>query len=336
MLTGIYLVVALGLVFLAAELFTNAVEWFGKRLNVNEGAVGSVLAALGTALPETSVAIVAIFLGGHERIEAGIGAILGAPLMLSTLGMLLTGGSVLLFAARGIRKREIKADHKVIGSNLRYFFLVYFLAVAAAPIPVHGIKLAIAAVLALIYLRYAYRTLTCADSDPERHSMRPLHFHRVIGMPKLRWVITQLASSLALMLFGAKLFVDNVVLASSSLGVSPIVLSVMITPIATELPEVFNSVTWIRHKKDTLALGNVTGAMVFQSSIPPAIGLIFTPWRLDTVAYAAISVALLASLVAWGDITLRKKLSPYSLIVAGTLYLLYPLLVFAILPAMQR
>ncbi len=42
----------------------------------------------------------------------------------------------------------------------------------------------------------------------------------------------------------------------------------LVAPIATELPEKFNAVIWIRQGKDTLAMGNITGAMVFQASIP--------------------------------------------------------------------
>src|SRR4026208_289758 len=49
------LAVALVIILLAAELFTNGIEWFGHKLNLAEGAVGSVLAAVGTALPGTVI-----------------------------------------------------------------------------------------------------------------------------------------------------------------------------------------------------------------------------------------------------------------------------------------
>src|SRR5205085_12496805 len=71
-----------------AEYFTNAVEWLGRRLKLSDSATGSFLAAVGTAMPETLVAIVAIFFSeGAEADDVGIGGILGAPFMISTLAM---------------------------------------------------------------------------------------------------------------------------------------------------------------------------------------------------------------------------------------------------------
>src|SRR4029079_13215694 len=93
------LAVALAVILLAAELFTNGIEWFGHKLNLAEGAVGSVLAAVGTALPETMIPLIAILLGGGEAAgHIGVGAILGAPFMLSTLAMFVTGIAVLIAA----------------------------------------------------------------------------------------------------------------------------------------------------------------------------------------------------------------------------------------------
>ena len=54
------LVIALLVILIGAELFTNGIEWVGRKLDLAEGAVGSVLAAVGTALPETMIPIIAI------------------------------------------------------------------------------------------------------------------------------------------------------------------------------------------------------------------------------------------------------------------------------------
>jgi len=322
----------LALVLVAAELFTNAIEWFGKRLNVSEGAVGSVFAAVGTALPETSIAVIAVVMG-NDHTEAGIGAILGAPMMLSTLAMFITGCSVLAFAAAGKRSTTINADHTVVGRDLRSFFLVYTLALVAALVPNRIWKIPIAGLLLAAYAYYVYRTFNCPACPKEEVEMRPLHFRRHNETPRLRWVVAQLITGLVLMLAGARVFVDSVIILANALGISALVLSVIITPIATELPEKFNSITWVRHRKDTLALGNITGAMVFQSSVLPAIGIVLTPWELNTQAIASIAVAMLASIIAWGEMTLRKRLSPYSLLMGGVFYLLYPLAVFVIWPS---
>src|ERR671910_2055394 len=95
------LFIALGIILLGAELFTNGIEWFGRKLELAEGAVGSVLAAVGTALPETMIPIIAIlFSTGEHSEEIGIGAILGAPFMLATLAMFVTGVAVMVQARK--------------------------------------------------------------------------------------------------------------------------------------------------------------------------------------------------------------------------------------------
>src|SRR4029078_9643097 len=94
-----------------AELFTNGIEWFGKKLGLAEGAVGSVLAAVGTALPETMIPIIAILFSGQEHSdEIGVGAILGAPFMLATLAMFVTGIAVLA-QARQREAGDVMAGH---------------------------------------------------------------------------------------------------------------------------------------------------------------------------------------------------------------------------------
>ncbi|MEK8004830.1 sodium:calcium antiporter, partial [Burkholderia contaminans] len=47
-------------ILVAAEVFTNALEHLGERLKISEGVTGSLFAAVGTALPETMVPLLAL------------------------------------------------------------------------------------------------------------------------------------------------------------------------------------------------------------------------------------------------------------------------------------
>ena len=119
----VILIGALVIILLGAELFTNGIEWFGKKLGLAEGAVGSVLAAVGTALPETMIPIIAILTGGGSEAShgVGVGAILGAPFMLSTLAMFVTGVAVLYVARRRPTGDVMQVDTHVLAHDVRYF-----------------------------------------------------------------------------------------------------------------------------------------------------------------------------------------------------------------------
>ena len=112
-MTALELLGAFVLIIGGAIGFTNAVEWLGHRLNLGEGAVGALLAAVGTALPESLIPIVALLGGGgQEATDVAIGAIIGAPFLLGTLAMLLVVGSAHLFAGRREQGAEIIGDER--------------------------------------------------------------------------------------------------------------------------------------------------------------------------------------------------------------------------------
>ena len=94
-----------------------------------------------------------------------------------------------------------------------------------------------------------------------------------------------------------------------ALGVEALVLALVLAPLATELPEKVNSFFWVREGKDALALGNVSGAMVFQSTIPVGIGLIFTQWSLDANAIVSIGLGLVGGLLAYECLHRAKRFS---------------------------
>ncbi len=159
---------------------------------------------------------------------------------------------------------------------------------------------------------------------------KPLYFHRDPEMPHRHRIFLQIGFALVGIIVGAEIFVREVETLSTTLGAAPLVVSLLVTPIATELPEKFNSVLWIRQRKDTLALGNITGAMVFQSTFPVSIGLVFTTWQLTGDALVAGLLALVSGTVFYVTLRVRHTLSWWSLGGAGSVYFAYLVYVFAL------
>ena len=303
------LILALIVILIGAELFTNGIEWVGRKLDLAEGAVGSVLAAVGTALPETMIPIIAIlFAGGGEASHAvGIGAILGAPFMLSTLAMFVTGIGVIAFRGRRATDEDMRIDAPTLLHDVRYFAIAYAIAVGAAFLPLEPVwlKWIVAVGLVAIYAWYV-RGHFVADPEVDLEDLAPLRFHRLDAgahradpaIPRLRIVYVQVAVALACIVVGAFFFVDGVEQVASVLGVDELLLALVVAPIATELPEKFNSLIWVRQNKDTLAMGNITGAMVFQSTIPTFVALVFasSAWHIGEGSYTAFASAGIAFL----------------------------------------
>jgi cation:H+ antiporter len=94
----------------------------------------------------------------------------------------------------------------------------------------------------------------------------------------------------------------------------------VLAPFATELPEKANSFFWVRDGKDALALGNITGAMVFQSTLPVSIGLVFTDWELDRYSVLAASLALAGGLVAIFTLQIRRRFTGRAILLWAGLY----------------
>ncbi|MEQ8237193.1 MAG: sodium:calcium antiporter [Syntrophomonadaceae bacterium] len=327
----IFLVISLGIILAGAELFVNGVEWLGKLFNLSEGAVGSVLAAVGTALPETIIPIIAILFGsGSAGKEIGLGAILGAPLMLSTLAMFVTGAAVIVFKKRRTHGRIVFADYSSMSRDLGFFMIVFTVAVLSGTLPpvMRYLQVLTGIGLILAYVWYV-RTMLSQERDIESESeIPPCYFARLCQAPPAARVVAQVFSALVLIIIGADLFVHSVKAVALSYGVPAFVLALIITPIATELPEKFNSVIWISREKDTLALGNITGAMVFQGSLIPAIGILLTDWQLNAGAVYSAMLTVASSSLLYLQLTRTRHVSAGMLLLCGLFYAIFLVAVF--------
>lgn len=298
------LLLALVFIVISSELFCNALEHFGAKLGVSEGVTGSIFAAVATAMPETIIPILAIAShnSGSTNGEIAVGAILGAPLMLSTLSLFLMALSVL--RKRGL-KGLVKAESSGLQRDLKFFFIGYGLAFVA--IFVQGLKLHYlfncAIALALGFSYFMYILITVKESsrlvlDGHHTKAEAKLFLSHFGLKvNLYIIVIQLIMATMMLIYFAEMFIDSVNSVATLYNISSFLLALIIIPIATELPEKINSILWLRRGKDTLALGNITGAMVFQGTLLPIVGVLFTDWKLTSPIYLfGIGVTSIATL----------------------------------------
>jgi cation:H+ antiporter len=322
------LLLFLVVILIAAEIFVNALEHLGEKLGISEGVTGSIFAAIGTAMPETIVPLLAIFAGTQNQQlneEIGVGAILGAPLMLSTLSLCLM--AIAVWKKRGAQG-HLMPERTGLTRDLDFFLVAFVIATVALFVPheTTGLRAMLAFGMVLIYFFYVMLTLKASAAlvkDGHATEAEVPMFLARIGIPtNLASILLQLGIGLVLLVLGAKGFIHGIEQAAPLLGISALMLSLIIVPVATELPEKVNSILWIRRHKDTLAFGNITGAMVFQGTMLPAIGVLLTPWAPQKEVLAGVVITLIAA--AWlRYMLMRGQLRVWHLAINGALYVTY-------------
>jgi cation:H+ antiporter len=309
-LSFLLLAVSFAVILAGALLFTNAVEWMGHRLLLGEGAVGSVLAAVGTAMPETLIAIVALIGAKQGADQVAIGAIVGAPFLLGTLAMGLVGLFAYLYRDRRKQGLELNAHGETLERDLIFFLGFFALSLALAWGAPAALRIPVGILALLAYPLYIRRTLRRGGDVQDHETLDPLVFERRPERrmkPSLLLSAIQLLVGLGAMVGGAHLFVEELLNIAGDLGVEAVVLALILAPLATELPEKVNSFFWVREGKDSLALGNITGAMVFQSTIPFGIGLLFTDWALSLNAALSVVLGLAGGFLAYEALHRRGR-----------------------------
>lgn len=319
------------LIVLSSEFFTNGIEWLGQRYRISEGVVGSVFAAIGTALPETMVPIVAVLLFGESAgNEVSVGAITGSPFMLTTLTIGLCGLSIFIFSRTNRRKLDLNLDESVLKRDLSFFLVVFSIVFIASFTPEERLfRIVLGCLIILVYPVYLYRSFRAEGSVGEEPDK--LYLARFFNKESLSGLLIamQIFLSVAGIICGAYFFVEKIQVISIWLGIPPQVLSIVISPIATEFPEKMNSILWLRKGKDTLALGNVTGALVFQGTILGGFGVAFTKWNLSEDARVCSLVAI-ASAMAFLLLLKKGKLS-YKFLMLGIFVYVVAILKFLVI-----
>jgi cation:H+ antiporter len=308
-------------IYLSCEFFVNGVEWVGHRLAVGQKATGTILAAFGTALPESVVTLVAVAFGANEASkELGVGAALGGPLALSTIAYA-TVGIVLIATRRHLPNTAAIRDEFRRLSRDQGWFLMIFVAKIALGLVLFSWKPWCGVLFLIAYGLYVRQEMTGPAGEAEGE-LEPLKFQSRTAEPSTALAITQTMLALVVIFIASRIFVSQLEALGPALGLKPQLLALLLSPIATELPETMNAIIWVRQGKYQLALANISGAMMIQATVPTSLGLFFTPWMLETPLLVAAGTTALAITIMF--VAFRRGIISRVLLAAmGTLYFMF-------------
>lgn len=304
-------------IYLACEFFVNGVEWVGCRLRLGATAVGTLLAAFGTALPESAVTFVAVVFGDTaEQKEIGVGAAIGGPLVLASLAYAVVG-IMLLLRLRSAGEASLKGRPAILADQGRIardqaWFMGIFVAKIALGVMVFAWKPWVAVLFLLAYGLYVMRELTADEGATIMEELEPLRIRP--NDPSMGWALVQTGLSLVVIAAASNIFVQQIEYLGNAAGLAPNVAAMLLAPIATELPEVLNAIIWTRKGKERLALANISGAMMIQATLPTAMAVSMTPWLLTPPLLLAAACTLASVIVLWlglraGTMTPRRLAS---------------------------
>jgi len=320
MLTALLFLLSAGAIYLACEYFVNGVEWFGQKLNLGATATGTILAAFGTALPESAVTFVAVILGKTpEQKDIGVGAALGGPLVLATIAYAVVGVA-LWMNRRKLQRADnlVRVEHGRLARD-QSWFLGIFVVKCALGLVAFAFKPWLGVFFLAAYGLYVWRELKDDSTAPEEEELEPLKFQPKAVDPSLWWVVAQTTLALIVIAFASHTFVKQIEAIGTALQLSPHLVALVLSPVATELPETMNALIWVRQGKERLALANISGAMMIQATIPSSLALFATPWLFDAPLMVAGVLTGVAVIYLWLMFR-RGRMDARWLVPVGLLY----------------
>lgn len=301
-----------GVIYLACEYFVNGVEWLGRKLKLGATATGTVLAAFGTALPESAVTFVAVVFGKTPAArDIGVGAAMGGPLVLGTIAYAVVGAALWHCRVR-LRRADgvVQVDHRRLARD-QAWFLAIFAAKVALGLVAFAFKPAFGVLFILAYALYVWREVRDGDEAPADEALEPLKLRPREAMPSIAWVLLQALAALVAISAASRVFVGQLEAIGEMLAWPPHLVALVLSPVATELPETLNALIWVRQGKERLALANISGAMMIQATIPSALAIFATPWLFDSPlmvsgALTAVAIGYLWWLFRRGRVDARR------------------------------
>ena len=258
------LIFGLSLLILGAEIIIRGSISFGKKLRVSLFAIGVVIVAGGTSLPELASSINAV-VSNHP--DLAVGAVIGSNI--ANLILVMAATSFLIPISK-INQNQINQAWINIGLAVILITMSYLI------IPfnfVFGI-LSIGLLFFIMYIQVKQGSLDVSDVEEK-------------GDYSLILSIIFIVLGIILLIYGSDLFVDSAINIATQLNIPEAIIGISLVAFGTSLPELVVGILSAIRRKVDFALGNVLGSNIYNVLGVLGISSFFGNFSVPTVIGSA-------------------------------------------------
>lgn len=308
-----YLLISVIVIYVGAEWLVKGSTGLARHFGLSPLITGLTIVAYGTSAPELVIALEAALLG---KSDLAVGNVLGSNL--GNFGIVL-GLTALI------------SPIKVNWSALRPQFLMVATLTAAIPaLTGWGLNRAAGALLLSLAAAYCFWFFRHTKQSTSAQIHQIELDAETAGAPSVErpaFLGLTLVIAFALLAIGADLFLDSAVRIAQSFGLRDVTTGMAVLSLATTLPELMTSLLAARRGRTDVALGNILGSNIFNTSVILGSLGVFAPPQAAFVDiwFQWTSLAILTLLAAYFVIT-QKKVSR----IEGTVLAVYHLVILGI------
>ena len=236
----IFLFIGLGLLVFGAELIIRGSISFGKKLKVSLFAIGVVIIAGGTSLPELASSINAVVI---NHADLAVGAVIGSNIANLILVMAATS---FLIPISNINQNQINQ------AWINIILALVLIAMSFLILPFNflfGI-LSIGLLFCIMYMQVKQGSLDVSDVEEK-------------GDYSLIISIIFILVGIVLLIYGSDLFVKSAINIANELNIPEAIIGVSLVAFGTSLPELVVGILSAIRRKVDFALGNVLGSNIY-------------------------------------------------------------------------
>jgi cation:H+ antiporter len=235
-----FLIIGLSLLIFGAELIIRGSVSFGRRLKVSLFAIGVVIVAGGTSLPELASSINAVLI---DHADLAVGAVIGSNIANLILVMAATS---FLIPISNINQNQINQAWINIGLAIILIFMSYFILSFNY---LFGI-LSICLLFLIMFMQIKQGSLDVSEVEEK-------------GDYSLLISIIFIVGGIMLLIYGSDLFVDSAINIANQLNIPEAIIGVSLVAFGTSLPELVVGILSAIRRKVDFALGNVLGSNIY-------------------------------------------------------------------------